>query len=65
MTQEEYNALNAEERELIDEVGLDYIEDDIEFIRCTRCGRLMIEYTEEHYTAHGCLCDCCYGDLFG
>ena len=64
MTQETYNALTDEERQLVDEFGIENIEDDVEFVRCSRCERLMIEDTEEHNTHLGCLCDECYGDLY-
>lgn len=65
MTQETYNTLTEEERALVDEIGIDELEDDVEFIRCDRCGCLMIEGSEEHSTWAGTLCDCCYDDLFG
>ena len=65
MTQEVYNTLSAEERELVDEFGIENVEDDVEFITCDRCGCKMIADTEEHYTNTGCLCDCCYDDMYG
>ena len=65
MTQETYNALNDEERELVDEIGMDNLDDNVEFIRCARCGSLMVEDTEEHNTRLGCICGECYDDLFG
>ena len=64
MTQEKYNTLNNEERELIDEIGIDEVDDNAEFVKCSHCGRLMVAETEEHYTHLGCLCDECYGDLY-
>ena len=65
MTQETYDALTDEERALVDEFGMDELRDDVEFVRCSRCGALMVEDTEEHSTCAGTLCDCCYDDLYG
>ena len=65
MTFKEYNTLSAEERKLVDEIGMEYLEDDVEFITCTRCGCKMIAGTEEHNAHFGILCDCCYGDIYG
>ena len=64
MTQEKYNALNDEERELVDEIGTDEVDDNVKFIKCSHCGRLMIAETEGYYTHLGRLCDECYGDLY-
>ena len=65
MTQETYDALTDEERALVDEFGMDELDDDVEFVRCSRCGALIVKGTEEHSTWAGTLCDCCYDDLYG
>lgn len=64
MTQEVYNTLSAEEREVVDEFGMENLEDDVEFITCDRCGE-RIPYDEAHRGFSGYLCDCCHDDLFG